>query len=351
MNQLIVVPAPRIIECRVQFVNFGVVDTIHETFRAAVLIKSRWREPAKLTQYNPNNHWNPLLTIENGQTISTINWVESISYSTRPLHDGTEITEFRKIEGDFWERFELEDFPLDIQELSINITTLHNPKDVKIIPDSKKVSSIYKRAFFTFHEQQKFKLHSMVRINTETSYERVSLYKNIQSTEKTVFSATVIISRKASFFVTNNLLIVFLITFLSLTLFSADPTDASSRLSSVFTLLLTLFAFKIVITNQLPTISYLTIIDKYQVLNIIYLTSICCWFAMIKSLYFETESSRRHLDVIMLYVFIGLLFSLNVFILYLLIKSYIKIRKLSSEENDYDRTIRNLPYNVELYDY
>lgn len=191
----------------------------------------------------------------------------------------------------------------------------------------------------------------MVRINSETSYEREPSYKGLQSVDKTVFSATVIISRKASFFVTNNLLIVFLITFLSLTLFSAEPTDASSRLSSVFTLLLTLFAFKIVITNQLPTISYLTIIDKYQVLNIIYLTSICCWFAIITSLRFEDESKRRQLDVIMLYVFIGLLLSLNMFIFFLLIKSYVHIRQLASEERDYDEMVRNVPYDVLLYDY
>ncbi len=191
----------------------------------------------------------------------------------------------------------------------------------------------------------------MVRINSDTSYEREPSYKGLLPLDKTVFSATVIISRKASFFVTNNLLIVFLITFLSLTLFAAEPTDASSRLSSVFTLLLTLFAFKIVITNQLPTISYLTIIDKYQVLNIIYLTAICCWFAMINLLAFEEDARRRQLDLIMLYVFIGLLLSLNVFIFFLLIKCYMHIRQLHSEEIAYDEMIKDVPYDVKLYDY
>ncbi len=191
----------------------------------------------------------------------------------------------------------------------------------------------------------------MVRINSDTSYEREPSYKGLQPLEKTVFSATVIISRKASFFVTNNLLIVFLITFLSLTLFAAEPTDASSRLSSVFTLLLTLFAFKIVITNQLPTISYLTIIDKYQVLNIIYLTSICCWFGMINILTVDDENQRRRLDVFMLYVFSGLLLSLNVFIFFLLLKCYVHIRQLHREEVIYDEMIKNVPYDVKLYDY
>ena len=143
----------------------------------------------------------------------------------------------------------------------------------------------------------------MVRINSEASYERDSMYKGvIKPADKSVFSVTVIISRKASFFVTNNLLIVFLI-------------------------------------------------DKYQVLNIIYLTMICCWFAIIKALNFEDESLRKQIDEMLLYCFVGLLFSLNVFILFLLISSYIKIRKLETEEIEYDRMIKNLPYEVKLYNY
>jgi len=102
----------RIIESRVQFLNLGVVDTIHETFRASILIKSRWKDPARFTDYDSLIHWNPMLHIENAQTIPVMNWIENISYVTRPLIDGTEITEIRKVEGDFWERFELIDFPL-----------------------------------------------------------------------------------------------------------------------------------------------------------------------------------------------------------------------------------------------
>ena len=98
MTQFSMTPL-RIIECRVQFINLGVVDTIHETFRASVLIKSRWREPIRITEYDPNIHWNPLLSVENGQTISTVNWVEKISYLTTPLSDATEITEIRRIDG------------------------------------------------------------------------------------------------------------------------------------------------------------------------------------------------------------------------------------------------------------
>ena len=89
----------KIVECRVQFINFGVVDTIHETYRATVIIKARWHEPSKIAFYDPEKHWNPRIYVENGQTIATVNWVEKISYNLNHLVNGTEVTETRRIEG------------------------------------------------------------------------------------------------------------------------------------------------------------------------------------------------------------------------------------------------------------
>ena len=62
------------------------------------------------------------------------------------------------IEGDFWERMELYDYPLDIQELSVTICSWHEKGSVKILPHPKIKSYIHPRAFNCFHEQQKYKL-------------------------------------------------------------------------------------------------------------------------------------------------------------------------------------------------
>lgn len=102
----------KLIECRVQFINFGMVDTLNETFRATIVMKAKWYEKGRLTFYDPHLHWNPKILIENGQSIPTTNWTEISSYKLVNLEDSTQIVETRRIEGDFWERFELEDFPL-----------------------------------------------------------------------------------------------------------------------------------------------------------------------------------------------------------------------------------------------
>ena len=54
----------------------------------------------------------------------------------------------------------------------------------------------------------------------------------------------------------------FLIDILSFTAFSMDSSSPSGRLSVTLTLLLTAVAFKIVLAQSLPTISYLTLLVR-----------------------------------------------------------------------------------------
>jgi hypothetical protein len=66
--------------------------------------------------------------------------------------------------------------------------------------------------------------------------------------------------------------------------FSIDYTLVNSRLQSTFTLLLTSVSFKWVINRSLPTVSYLTILDKYAIICIIYLTLLAIWHSIIASM-------------------------------------------------------------------
>lgn len=60
--------------------------------------------------------------------------------------------------GDFWERLELYEFPLDIQELSITICSKLDSSELEIIPDQEKLSTIHPRAFKTFESQQVYRV-------------------------------------------------------------------------------------------------------------------------------------------------------------------------------------------------
>ena len=77
-----------------------------------LFLKLNGLKTSRLGYYDPDIHWNPKIIIENGQSIPTTNWTEEITYNLIDFDDSTQIIETRKIEGDFWQRFELEDFPL-----------------------------------------------------------------------------------------------------------------------------------------------------------------------------------------------------------------------------------------------
>jgi hypothetical protein len=63
--------------------------------------------------------------------------------------------------------------------------------------------------------------------------------------------------------------------------FSVKPSLPQNRLQLSFTLLLTAVTFKFVVNRCLPTISYLTSLDKYVLASMFLLCVICSWHAFI----------------------------------------------------------------------
>ena len=106
------------------------IDTLNQRFNAEIIIEAIWHDPGikSLTDtIDEKKIWTPDLYVENG--ISNIK--EEVVYKVI-LHrsrDNTEdepklmICELRKVMGMFYENLELEDFPLDVQDLSVTVAT------------------------------------------------------------------------------------------------------------------------------------------------------------------------------------------------------------------------------------
>lgn len=134
----------------------------------------------------------------------------------------------------------------------------------------------------------------MVRTSQTASYDDSTNSLNSRSKQevlanklfqaKSKFVASCFVSRNYIYYMTNVYSFNFLITILSLTLFVIDFDRAERRISGTFTLILTSFSFKIVTSKTLPTISYLTSLDKYQIINIVYLGICCVWHSICTSL-------------------------------------------------------------------
>jgi len=153
------------VQVRVEFLNLGTIDTMNEKYEAEVKIISRWQDKKsdfgdktefKIEKDKKFEYWHPDLFIENALADK---YVEEKKYKIHPLNYGvSEVVEERIAKGFFWERIELNDFPLDVQELHITVASKLAAKDVNIVKDLNKHSKMKHEARVTFRDQQKFNL-------------------------------------------------------------------------------------------------------------------------------------------------------------------------------------------------
>jgi hypothetical protein len=111
----------------------------------------------------PQSHWHPQLYIENALG----DLKEQIRYSAKKSKEDNQIyvCEHRDIKGVFWEKLELHNFPTDIQELSISISSLLRNDKVILIADPYHLSGINREIFI---DQQEWSLYE--HVDTEQRY-------------------------------------------------------------------------------------------------------------------------------------------------------------------------------------
>ena len=162
-----------------------------------------------------------------------------------------------RFEGTFLEPMELQDFPIDQQALNISLsfnvrTTGMTPVTISVSEQARCETAIEARHF---HLGQAWTLEPHLSVKTSTVGKTGRQFPTVE--------IAVIISRKYSFYVINVGLPMFLFSFMSLFQFALPRFSTADRFNVGFTLLLTCVAFKFSITTMLPTISYMTILDKY----------------------------------------------------------------------------------------
>ena len=102
------------------------------------------------------------------------------------------VTEIRKIKALFYERLELYDFPMDMQELSVRIASNLSTDEVVIVDDPKKISTIEKEGLMVQQEWDQF---DSVKTAQENFTDKVSFVNKPQ------FIATTFIARKPQFYI------------------------------------------------------------------------------------------------------------------------------------------------------
>ncbi|CAF3630806.1 unnamed protein product [Rotaria socialis] len=370
----------RIVRIRLVFIRIGEIDTLNEKYQADIYYEARWIElmnvsllnlttkqqgqllngnvTVRLNDFNRTIHWTPELFVENaiGQIGEQDTWftikkhVPSHVESSSPLLVRLEICEHRRIRGVFWEKLELNHvlilFPADVQDLTISISTIHYLENCLLVPDDQLRSSINREAFY---DQQEWKLYAHVatelrQTKEEYSFEdedsgvvqkkhpvlaftcRAGLYRNNLdinlSTKVNLFLLLFFKARRPNYYYWNGFCLIFLINVCAFCIFSIPPDLPQNRLQITSTLVLTSVTFRWVVNRSLPTVSYLTALDRYAILSIILLVLLCGWHAIIALFIFlslkKSATTRSGIDPDDIHVHIDRYVGLSVLSIYII---------------------------------
>ncbi|XP_041371118.1 uncharacterized protein LOC121384693 [Gigantopelta aegis] len=252
------------VEVKCTFLKIWDIDTLTQKYNGEVFIQAKWPDPGINTRnpvYDPKYFWNPKLVIKNVAGDLTVN---RKSYSVSFVEPGASfpvVIQYWMIKGIFEENLELQHFPFDVQDVTIQVSTERSTKEVRIIEDQHMMSTVNPACL----DGQDWTIYRHVECFQDiTTMEYASLY------EHPVLFIQCRACRKVGYFVWNIIGIVLMIMLLTFGTLAIDP-NIPDRMVITITLFLTLVAFKLVVKSNLPTISYLTYLDKYILASLVFL--------------------------------------------------------------------------------
>ncbi|UJR31092.1 hypothetical protein I4U23_018600 [Adineta vaga] len=277
---------PREVSLRVKFIRLGEVITLQEKFYAEVVIEARWLYDPTAASWNPNLYIKNALGDVKEEIISEL--VDHLDEPVKPdskNHDMIYVWEIRKINGTFWEKLELNSFPADVQQLSLQIVA-SRPTDECILVENRFQPSIVNREAFL--AQQEWFLYEHIETRSTITTEDFSFRPIRQST----YLVTCYVARRPGYFYWNVYLLIFLITLIALTVYGVAPEFPQNRLQITCTLLLTSIMFRWSVSRLLPPVSYLTLLDKYTLVSLVFISLNSIWHSMIGYLIQQLNISK-----------------------------------------------------------
>jgi len=156
----------------------------------------------------------------------------------------------QRYRGKFHEAMELAAFPFDAQLLQMTLR----------MPTRKDSGRKFEQYQTTTGPQAECK--DWVTLSEWLIYEPTARC-NFDSKRRARYTISIPVVRKSGYYVWTVLAVISSICFLSFTAFAIDPEYLDQRMSIVLTLLLTAVAFKLVVADMLPKVSYWTVLDIY----------------------------------------------------------------------------------------
>mmetsp|Transcript_670 Transcript_670/g.1379 ORF Transcript_670/g.1379 Transcript_670/m.1379 type:complete len:457 (+) Transcript_670:119-1489(+) len=293
---------------RVDVTHLADIDQISQTFYARVFIILRIKNGAldnDLTQefegfpfdehdrptFRPSAKWYlDQIDFPNGKDIHTID--------SKVTRQGNNLQLIKRVEGYFFERFDLHNFPFDEQNLTVTVSAncaMEGPVPVVFFvpvldglddPPAQLGADTVNFALGDIWDLGETLSASVTTIGANSSrrFPAVNLRANVK--------------RHSNFIMLNAAIPVSSISFLSLTTFFVPPEDTADRLELSITILLTSVTLKYATNSYLPMISYMTLIDKFTLLCTFVIFVVCLCHTILGFLYTWAEVNSEVLDLL-----------------------------------------------------
>ena len=229
------------------------IDGVSQSFTADLFVMQQWRDArlasadGSLRRLPLESVWNPRLQILNQRDISTT-FPEFVDVEP----DGT-VTYRQRVYGDFSARLDLHDFPMDRHTIGFRfVVPGYTPDQVQITPAVDEFTPLLASQL------------SVVDWQVSDFSVRTDPYEVIPGGAPIAgLTADFHIKRYLGFFVSKALLSVAIIVFMAFVVFWVDPSLVAPRMSISITAMLTLIAYRFLLGQVLPPLSYLTRMDHF----------------------------------------------------------------------------------------
>jgi hypothetical protein len=323
----------RRVVAHVTFLKLGEINTLKEQFDADVLVRVTWREPAldnykgDVADVDWDKYWSPKIYVDNACGEPKLVIAKFLQFNDA---GHATVMERRRIKGTFMETLELWEFPFDVQDLSITLMSDLPATEVELVEDPEEIHKIYKQSFI---DEQEWYLYKYI----EGEIRELAKDRADPTVKRSALTVQCRAGRRPAYYIWNIFSVTFLIACLSFVTFAVDPVLVQNRLQLSYTLVLTAVAFKFVVNQSLPRISYLTYLDRYILATMAALTVICIWHGV--QARFTKEHQER--DYIALVVFLGGYIIYNIqFFCRIYAFPYRRRREMDRKEREYIKLVK-----------
>lgn len=200
-----------------------------------------------------------------------------------------------RVSGRFAQLFELSEFPFDEQALSVRLTATQDTEQVEFVFNHDAPSLIVNDPHTIFTNAE----WSLIPVPSIQFSVSDSTYSATGCAYPRAF-ITLTVRRRSQHYVTNIVLVLFVLVSISFAAFAVPVVDPSGRLQVIVTLLLAAISFKSSVAASIPKVSYHSLLDTY-VVGCIVTVAVSALEAGVMAAY-EVDSRYDHYFLIVLAV-------------------------------------------------